>query len=269
METMSFDGLVLFYNADERDAAQLVRQASERSVQIIREQWGLDVPTDCRIYVMTSWASFIFQSAPWTWKPFLVLTMPLWYLRVRRTWKYAGGWAQRYGRRRAVGVKPPRLLQMADTSIGEHVFVEEHDLNKKLQQVTCHELTHAFAAHLQLPAWLNEGMAMVTVDRFAGKPTVKPETLEVLERSPAQASPGTHRRLSVKDEQALIYHVVRGYWITRYVEDTKPELLKSLLSERHSREALEGTLADAFGMRREEFWGTIDETLVCHFRGAG
>ena len=265
METMVVDGLTLFFDAQEREAAGLVRDACEKSIRLIRECWGLDTPADCRVYVMTSWLHFVFHSAPWPWRILLGISMPLWYYRVKKTWPFAGGWAQRYGKRRAVGIKPPRLIQQADRAMGELIFVQEADISEKVQHVTCHELTHAFAGHLGLPMWLNEGLAMVTVDRFAGKPTVRHRTLDILGRWSGKASPGRYRDVSPKDRDALVYHAVRGYWITRYVGETQPGLLKGLLSRRQSHRALEDEVAAALGMDHAGFWENIDSIVVSYF----
>jgi len=269
METMLIDGLTLFFDADERDAAELIGQACCRTVQIMHETWDLETPEDCRVYVMTSWLRFIFHSAPWHWKILLGQSIPSWYFRVKKLWKYAGGWAQQYGKRRTIGVKPPRLIEVANRSMGERIFITEDDMSKKVQHITCHELTHAFTAHLKLPMWLNEGLAMVAVDRFFGKPTVKHDTIESLARSSQRTSPGRYRKLTVDDPDAIVYQYVRGYWLTRYIEDTQPELLRNLLSQRSSHRELESKVAAAYGMRREKFWSNIDEVLVSHFGQEG
>ena len=52
------------------------------------------------------------------------------------------------------GVKPPRLVQLADRRAGDQIFVKEKDIGEKVQSITCHELAHAFTSHLRLPAWL-------------------------------------------------------------------------------------------------------------------
>jgi hypothetical protein len=265
MEALSIQNLTIYYPASESDSAVLIRNACEKSIQTIRENWGLNVPRDCRVYVMTSWADFIFHSAPWHWKILLVLTYPLWIFRVKRTWRFAGGWMQRYGKRCAVGVKPPRLIEVADRSMGERIFVEEKSFEQKVQLVTCHELTHAFAAHLRLPMWFNEGLAMVTVDKTFGTSTVRENTLQVLQHSKDKQSPGMYQSVSMKDPDSLIYHTVRGYWITRYLLDTRPDLLKSLLDQRESHEALEVKIASSYGMDRGDFWKSIDDILVAHF----
>lgn len=267
METMPIGGLTLYFDADERDAAELISGACEKTIWLARENWSLAVPSDCRVYVMTSWLDFIFHSAPWRWRVLLAPTLPIWYFRVSKLWRFAGGWMQRYGARRAVGIKPPRLIEDADRSMGDRIFVRETDVREKVQHIACHELTHAIAAHLKLPMWLNEGLAMLAVDKFFGRPSVRPETIETLSKSPGQTSPGEYRKVKISDPDAIVYHYVRGYWITRYLEDAQPALLTDILSQRYSHKALERKLAAALGIGREEFWGSINDIVVSHFRG--
>jgi len=127
-----------------------------------------------------------------------------------------------------------------------------------VQQITCHELVHAFTSHLRLPVWLHEGLAMLTVDRFLGRPTVQAETIEALAHSPGAASPGRYPRFTTQDPHAIVYLYVRGYWLTRYIEETRPGLLKSLLTRRYRHDELESQIASAFSMGRDEFWRRID-----------
>jgi len=264
MEAMPVEGLTLYFDADEREAAELVRQACEKSVRLIRECWGLNTPTDLRVYVLTStWLRSTFHSAPWGWRILMGLTLPFWYFRARQLWQVAGGWQQQYGHRRMVGIKTPRLLSQGDSSMGDRIFIRENNADIKTQQSTCHELVHAFTAHLRLPAWLNEGLAMLTVDRFAEKPTIKRETIEALHHSPGNTNGA--RKLNLRDPDAAVYLYVRGYWLTRYIEETRPGLLKSLLNRRYSHNELENKIVAAYGMERQRFWGEIDGTVAAHF----
>jgi hypothetical protein len=265
MESKAIDGLALFFDTEEREAAELIGQACEKSARLIRESWGLETPADCRIYVMTSWPQFLFHSAPWHWRILLGLSVPLWYGKVSRLWKLAGGWQQQYGQRRAVGVKPPRIRQLADSSIGKRIFVQEDSVDDKVRQTTCHELTHAFTAHLRLPMWLNEGMAMLTVDRFAGKPTVQPETVHVLKSASQGLASQGYRKVLRSDADTMVYQVVRGYWLTRYIEDTQPDLLRSLVQQRQPQKVLEGKVAAAYEMEMEGFWSGIDSIVASRF----
>jgi hypothetical protein len=268
METMQVTGLTLFFDPEERDAAELIGRACERSVQINHEYWGLETPEDLRVYIMTSWRHMVFHSAPWSWRILLVIALPLWAPRARRMWPYVGGWEQRYGKRATVGIKPPRLMEVADRSIGERIFVQLEPVEERVRSVTCHELNHAFVAHLRPPAWLKEGLAMISVDQFFGKTTVQPETLAALERPSRQAGAQNHRQVRVEDPDAAVYQYVRGYWVTRYLDDTQPDLLRSLLVRRQSHRELEGKVAAAFDMDHEQFWSSVDAAVVSHFREA-
>ena len=268
METMSVDCLTLYFDADEREAAELVRRACEKSIRLIRQCWGLDTPKDLRVYVLTSaWLRSTFHSAPWGWRILMGLTLPFWYFRARRLWQVAGGWQQQYGRRRAIGVKTPRLLSRGDSRLGDRIFIREGDVDNKVQHITCHELVHAYTAHLKLPVWLHEGLAMLTVDRFFERPTIKSETIEALHRSPGNTNGA--RKLDLKDPDAVVYLYVRGYWLTRYIEETRPELLKSLFARRYSHNELENQIVSAYGMERQRFWGEIDGTVAAHFKQKG
>jgi hypothetical protein len=268
METMLVDGLTLCFDADEREAAELVRRACEKSVRLIREYWNLGTPKDLRVYVLTSaWLRSTFHSAPWGWRILMGLTLPLWYFRARRLWQVAGGWQQQYGRRRTVGVKAPRLLSLGDSGLGDRIFIREGDRASQVQRITCHELVHAFTAHLKLPVWLHEGLAMLTVDRFFGWPTIRRETIEALRRVPGKTDGS--RKLNLKDPEAVVYLYVRGYWLTRYIEETRPGLLKGLLTRRYSHNELEGKIAAAYGVERQRFWREMDGTVAAHFEPTG
>jgi len=267
METRSIRNLALYFDAEEEAAAELIGSACEESLDLIRDLWGLEAPAECRVYVMTSWPRFLFHSAPWPWRIYLAVTLPLRFAPIQEVWDMAGGWAQRYGQRRAIGIKPPRLLREVDSGLRERVFVRR-EVDEWVQHNTCHELVHACSDHLRLPTWLHEGLAMVTVDRLAGKPTVKAETLQTL----AGRSRGTrlqegHGGFS-SEPHSLLYLAVRGYWITRYLAETQPVLLRGQLARRQSHEALEGALAAGMEMDLKGLWSQIDSTVASHFEDA-
>jgi hypothetical protein len=268
METRTIRNLALYFDAGEEAAAELIGSACERSLDLIRDLWGLEPPEECRVYVMTSWPRFLFHSAPWPWRMYLATTLPLRYPRIQRVWDMAGGWAQRYGQRRTIGIKPPRLLREVDAGLRERIFIQR-EVDEWVQHNTCHELVHACSDHLRLPAWLHEGLAMVTVDRFAGKPTVKRETLAALASRPAGTRPQAGAGALSADPDSLVYLAVRGYWITRYLNEAQPALLKGLLARPQSYEALEGALAAGLGMSGEEFRDQIDGIVASHLSRDG
>jgi hypothetical protein len=263
MKTRSIRNLALYFEEGEEAAAELIASASERSLDLIRDLWGLEAPDRCRVYVMTSWQSFLFQSAPWPWRLYLAVTLPLRYARIQKVWDMAGGWTQRYGRQWVVGIKPPHLLQKVNAGLRERVFIRR-EVGEWVQHNTCHELVHACSDRLRLPAWLHEGLAMVTVDRFAGKPTVKAETLEALTSQVHGSSP--HRAAS-SGPDSLLYLAVRGYWITRFLADVQPQLLREQFARQQTHEALVTALASGLEMEPGEFWSQIDDLVVAHFAG--
>ncbi len=268
METRMIRGLTLFFDAEEREAAELVGAACERSVDLMRDLWELEVPGECRVYVVTSWLPFLFHSAPWPWRLWAGATLPLRYARIQKLWDVAGGWAQRYGDRRTIGVKPPRLLREVDTGLREQIFVHR-DVEDWVQHNTCHELVHAFTDHLRLPTWLHEGLAMVTVDRFAGRPTVKVETISAFAPQSAASSQHEGYQRITAPPDTLVYLAVHGYWVTRYLAETQPELLRSFLKQQQPHEVLERELAAEMGTSAQELWSTVDGLVVDHFQREG
>ena len=266
METVSSGTIKVLFDPDERETAGLIASACDRSLQLARELWGLDPPVHCHIYVMSSWLEFIFQSAPWPWRVLLAGSFPLWVFRARRTWPYAAAWTQRYGRRVAIGVKPPRLLAQSDRRGGERIFVQEEDSHAQLQQVTCHELVHACSAHLRLPAWLNEGIAIYTTDRFAGRLTVRQETAALLLPPQSAAAPPSYRDLYRMDVVAIANHSARAYWLVRYLEETQPRLLQTVFTQDLRVDSVEQQIAAGLSIRPEDFWIELVARAAAHFQ---
>ena len=265
MKSRTVAGVAVVINPDEQETVDLISSACAKAIQLSQELWGLAAPDDCRIHVMTSWLGFVFQSAPWPWRILLGATIPFWCFRARRTWPYSAAWTQRYGKRVAIGVKPPRLLEQSDRSIGVRMFVEEKDMKVNVQHVTCHELTHACSAHLRLPTWLNEGIATVTVDRFLKRPTIREETLAFMRGFLPKGAPPTYRELSRMGGEAIAYHGMRGYWLVRYLEEEHPGFLRRMFSLCRDPKAIEREMIVELGMEPGRFWSQIDNVVVDHF----
>jgi hypothetical protein len=266
MDSTPVNGLTLYYEEEGAYALDLVREACVQSIRIMQDSWQLNTPAECWGYVMTSLDQYMTHAPPSIWRVLLAVTKPLWNSRFKALWEVAGGWEQQFGKRHTFGVKPPHLLEAADKSIGERIFVKEEDVDAKVQQNTCHELTHAFSSHLKLPLWLKEGLAMVSVDKYAGKPTVMSETLDLLSNGTPDSNSRSYRGGRINDQDGLVYEVVRGYWLTRYIEDTQPQLLLDLLKRQYKHNMLENKVADAYGMETDTFWQGINGMIGSHFK---
>ncbi len=265
MNTIKINKITVNYDAPERETAGLIAGACQRSVELAAESWGLLSPEDCQIYIMKSAIKFLFQSAPWIRRIYLGIALPLWYPQVNRIWQYAGAWTQRFGKRIVIGIKPPYMIKKSDRSIGARLFVEEPDINNKIQNFTCHELVHACSAHLRLPVWLNEGIAMLTVDRFVGKNTVRKDTLELVTRYSTQSPPPDQRKLFRLDNEKIAYHTIRGYWIVKYIEELHPGLLKNLFLKPHSSKHINEKIIEVMEMDSLRFWSEIDDMVIRYF----
>ncbi len=260
MQSKSVEGIRLFFAEDQARAAELCADACAKSIPLIREVWGLEVPRDCRVYVMTSWPRFLFQAAGWPNGLAVALALPLLYFRIRKQWPVIAGWTYRFYRRAVVGVKPPALLAKADTRLGALIYVREPDLGRKLQTTLCHELVHAFSAALRLPLWLNEGIAMLSVDRYAGVQTVKPNTI-------SPASNANYRNLMRQGADGIAYNYLRAYWLVRFLEECQPGLIRSLLVKRQRAREIEAQVSRAVGLEPGRFWIEINGKISAHFAG--
>jgi hypothetical protein len=255
----------LYYDEEGAYALDFVREACLRSIQIMQDAWQLNTPAECRAYIMTSLEQYMSHAPPRIWRFILKVTKPLWRSRFETLWEVAGGWEQQFGRRHTFGVKPPHLLEAADGSIGARIFIPEEDLYAKVQQNTCHELTHAFSSQLKLPLWLKEGLAMVSVDKYAGNPIIMRQTLDLLLNGPLDSHADSYRAGRINGQDSLVYEVVRGYWLTRYLEDTQSDLLLTLLKRPYQHNLLETKIAEAYNTDADAFWHEINELIVAHF----
>lgn len=257
--------VVVVYRPDEEGTADLIAGVCEGAIRLAVTDWGLEPPENCRIHVMTAPVRFVFESAPWPWRVLLAASLPGWLPRVRRLWPYSAAWTQRYGRRVAIGVKPPRLVAQADRSIGARIYIEEPDPQVKVQHVACHELVHACSARLGLPMWLNEGLAMVSVDRYLGKPTISPASLRLVREHAPKTAPPSYRTLARLGAEAIAYQTVRGYWLVRYLEAVHAGVLKRAFAGHRNGLAVERAVLAELGLAPADVWTSVDDLVTGYF----
>ena len=154
--------------------------------------------------------------------------------RVEQAFDLVGGWTIPWPGRPAVGVKPPELLAPPGSNLGDALFVPVPDPLEKVKHVTCHELTHAFTAHLRLPPWLSEGLAIRAVDHLVGEPTVLPETRTLAETDPSALGSASYRNPGPENRRALLELYASGYWLVRDLEELCPSVLLHGLARRRS-----------------------------------
>jgi hypothetical protein len=227
-------GIPIFFQESHRLFGESIVVAVEETARFLQDQWNLRPPADCQVHVLTDVFGFIADTVPRRFRVLVALTKPLWRRRAERAFGIAGGWMLPWPGRMAVGVKPPDLLASPKTRLGERLFEPVSDPTEKARHITCHELTHAFSAHLRLPAWINEGLAMRAVDNVVGYPTVREETSAQVLWNPSALDPRAYRRVNPSDHEALLALYATGYWMTRRLENQAPNTLRDILKHRRS-----------------------------------
>jgi len=268
MDCVQVNGIPVFHGPQDRDTALQIGTFATAAVQFLTAHLG-PPPKEVRVYVMDSFIRFRFHAAPWPYRPLFLLLLPFWYRRVMKLWPRVGGLTERYESRPAVGIKPPRLLQVADAEIRRCIMFPEPDMPTRLQGMVCHELTHAFTIRLSLPVWLNEGIAVRAAEQFLGKPMVRPDSLELLKTRGKGSRPRTYRHLSHLDSDEMAYEYARGYWITRFLDERHPELLRDFLRERKAEDEIESAIRRHASIRHRRFWNDIDAVVAENCRPRG
>ena len=194
------------------------------------------------------------------------ISFPVWHMQTNRVRRLCGGLTQPRKGHPSIGIKSIQTIARTDTSVGNLIYIKAPATKDKLEHILCHEMTHAFSAHLDLPLWLNEGIAMVSVDKYFGKQTVREDTLNYLQNSRLRLYNAGYDDLPQMKKQSMAYYYTRGYWITRFLMEQHPQVLKKALSKKQSHRSLEHQIASALGISRHAFLANIDDLVLEYFK---
>jgi hypothetical protein len=117
-----------------------------------------------------------------------------------------------------------------------------------------------------LPAWLNEGLAMVSAERSAGKPLVPEGSLALLAQAMAIEKSLSRQAAKPGGLDAIMALYARGYWRTRYLEERWPGQLKVVLAQPRAAN-WDDAIAAPCQVDGASFWLTVDVALVPYFKG--
>lgn len=257
----------MIFEPQDQSLAEDLLQFAESTLTELHKRFDLKLPASVKLVILTSWPTFPFRTAPWYLQPLVVLTFPFWALRTRRIWPMAGGWQQSYpGGVAAVGIKPPRLIEAADRSLGEEIFRAIEDPLVKQHSILAHEMTHACTDDLRLPVWLHEGLAMAMSDHVLNVQTVLPRSRRLI-----RAQDLTPEKLKMayrgRDREGLLALYAAGYWLVRWLEEAQPSVLKDLLGQRMPHLEVESRVASALGCQPEQIWNCLEAMAADEFSG--
>ncbi len=273
LEIKTEAGIPVLYSERNEEIAKAISGTFDEIIPLIEKLWGLKVPHNCRFYILDSMLNFVYHSSSWLKKVLLTIFFPLWYPRAKGIWKVSGGWTLRGRKNPACGVKTPEMIQKiseSPDSMGKEIFNDVPDMVERAKNFACHEMVHAFSSHLLLPLWLNEGIAQVTVDKWRGETTVPDGSISYLNQENKGGKPSEYSDIKGKERQNLIYQFLRGYWLTRYIMETHPQLIRETMAKGKIGKAAEKTilnhLAQKMDFAVEEFWQKIDGVVVEYFK---
>lgn len=205
----------------------------EKIVSQLTNYWKLNIPEHCEIHILTNREQFVAETVPVRFRFLVIITKPFWKQRLKRAFSISGGMMIPWCGSPVVGVKPPELLKH-QSELSRQIFVSVSDPLERMQHILCHELTHAFTAIFRLPPWLNEGIAMRSVDHFAGYDTVLKSTKNLITFDLKTVNSRSYRRLKSSDFNNLIRLYTTGYWVTRQLDIEHRTVLRELLQRKRS-----------------------------------
>lgn len=265
MMKKNYGNLSLRYNSQYKESAELVSNNYKNIEGLICDLWGFNIPARYKIFVTDSYVRFLFATYPWYYKIVLGLSIPFWYFKVKKIWKFAGGLTLLNKNHLSIVIKPIEELAKADTSIGEKIFNKEKDQKKKVLHIITHEMVHVFSMHRKLPMWISEGIAMVTVDRFLDEQTVRNDTIKMFSDDYHQKKKLKYKDLSKASKDELAYNYGYGYWAVFYLEKEYPGFLKELFNREKVK--FEKEIAEKLGINKKYFWKEFERLLFNYFGG--
>ncbi|MBN1315777.1 MAG: hypothetical protein JXA42_09925, partial [Anaerolineales bacterium] len=72
-------------------------------------------------------------------------------------------------------------------------------------------------------------------------------------------------QLSTTGGTDFVYHAARGYWVTRYINEKQPGLIKNLLSQSPDPDRIEKSVAGELGVEPDRLWQEIDTIIATYF----
>jgi hypothetical protein len=95
------------------------------------------------------------------------------------------------------------------------------------------------------------------VDEYLKKQTVREDTREQLKSSGSERPPG-YRQVQRAGMDGMVLAYCRGYWVTRYLKENHPEVLKKLLKKKRSVNGIDRVLKEGLGIEKD-LWKTLYE----------
>jgi len=221
--------------------------------QFVFDEWGIQQQRKYSIFIADDWHVALHN-------------LPLLRLRLKLSpnlhkgyndmWSRVRAWALHSTFRSNICIKENFDAEDKKDNPGRIIYDLSTDIYSS-EIVFCHELTHICTQHLRLPHWLEEGIAMLTVDKYFNLQTVSLSTLELLKQHPQHMLTSKIKWLEKPSATVIACQYAAGYWLSRYLHELHPDSFKYLLAKPRKEQEIKKHLTEVCGLDIQNLNATV------------
>lgn len=248
-----------------------MEEAYRRSVSVIGDMWSVDKVRRFNIYIESNYLHVILRIYPWYYYLYYAYTISYRVIKYLKSWKHMGGMAAPGIKKSMLVINTRKFLKRDMENLPKESYIkifkaEFSEKEKYTEMVVCHEMTHIFTGHLSLPFWLNEGIAMLTVDQYFGRQTIGNDTLSHLKHVKQKVRPIDYYKVWELSLRRIGYYYIRAYWMTRYLREAHPDLIDDFVKNRQSDKLIQRKISAALGIKPRALWSNIDRIVYDYYK---
>ena len=269
-KSTAVERLEIYYDETEKGIVGVIEKAYSRTSEVVKECWGVDYKDMIPFYVSKQCPEIkgVFDGMRWynCLKYFynLLFVVPVSIISFLRILMLSSAVVlEDRDCKPLVWMKPWDMIE-SDQVVFTATFFDGDftERENNIEYITCHEIVHVNLKYLKLPQWLNEGLAMVTVDSYFGRNIIKESTINTLQALFLKKAAMKRKRGS---ETFIYSEYIPWYWITRFLIEEYPELIEDFIRNKQSDKNIEKKIADRLGIRRKVFWQELGELVHFHY----
>jgi hypothetical protein len=276
METKCLGDATIYFRHTERQTAALIEEVYARSVPLLHSMFGLRPAKELRFVVLATHWGFVRHCIPRRQKALVLVYLPFTLGQIKRIFAAGCSWTAEHKDHVLVGVKAiqslgslPELLQTSWADPTSPALSGEEWLRAWVRG----QIIGACCQPYRLPDWLHAGIAGLIRDHVSEPPSKPAGLARLLERfgtldmevaplcNPEQAN-----SLPQEARDKLAAPDFLAYWVTRFIEESRPGLIRSLFQSGCRGKAFEREIAAALGIDPTRFAADVVKLAAAHFR---
>jgi hypothetical protein len=113
----------------------------------------------------------------------------------------------------------------------------------------------------------HEGVAMLSVDEHFQNENIRRDTLDLLNEGRGAVGASNALGFAKLEPDEIVCVYARGYWLTRFLRERHPDILRSFLTLERTAEEFDAELARLLGVPLHLLWIEVDRGLYRYFSG--